>query len=635
MKACCFLLFIVFSINTTAQNSIVDSLKSVLQTAKEDTNKVKTLYLLSDECSEEEILDYAIPALELAEKLNFKKGIADASSNISYVHFNHGDFTKALQYINKALKIYQAINDKEGVASSLSSLGSNYGQRGDIYQALEYYTMALKIKKEIGDKKAIAHTLLSIGEMYDMQGDIPHAMEYWQESLKLSEESGYKYGIACSLFSIGYCYEIQKQYGKEMEFIQKGLKIQREIGDKQGIANSLNSIGKYYFNQSMFTEALQNYNEALKIAEEIDDPNGKAVYLNNIGSIYLKQRKFKQAELYFKHSLQIAKAIGLPKRISDASANLGKLYSLVGRYREAYQMHVLYKQMSDSVINIEIKQSSLKKRMEYEFEKKEAVAKVIQAKKDAEIAAEIKNQKLIRNFSITGAITLVSFGSYSFYRYRRRRKLQSEQEMLNERLRISRELHDDIGSTLGSISIYSEVAKSRIQKNENADESLSKIGTASRELIDKMSDIVWSMNPNNESINQLQNRMQVFAAIMLTPRNILYNFYTQEHLKEIKLTTAERKNIYLIYKEAIHNIAKYADCTQVEIQLTAKDHLFAMHIKDNGKGFELTKLEQTGSLNGNGIKNMMARAESIGAVLKIESKIKEGTEIMLRVELSS
>jgi signal transduction histidine kinase len=84
-------------------------------------------------------------------------------------------------------------------------------------------------------------------------------------------------------------------------------------------------------------------------------------------------------------------------------------------------------------------------------------------------------------------------------RYELRKKVESQQALLNERLRISRELHDDIGSTLGSISIYSEVARKRTEKKENTNEVLAKIGLASRELIDKMSDIVWSLNPNNES----------------------------------------------------------------------------------------------------------------------------------------
>ena len=149
------------------------------------------------------------------------------------------------------------------------------------------------------------------------------------------------------------------------------------------------------------------------------------------------------------------------------------------------------------------------------------------------------------------------------YRYR----VNEFKKLYAVRAKISRDLHDDIGSTLGSISIYSEVAKNRSEKNENAEEAIAKIGSASRELIDKMSDIVWSVNPKNEGFEQLLNRIQVFAAVMLTPHEILYTIQADEALKKIKLTTEKRKNIYLIYKEAIHNILKYAACSQVEIKM--------------------------------------------------------------------
>jgi signal transduction histidine kinase len=198
--------------------------------------------------------------------------------------------------------------------------------------------------------------------------------------------------------------------------------------------------------------------------------------------------------------------------------------------------------------------------------------------------------------------------------------------MLNERLRISRELHDDIGSTLGSISIYSEVAKSRTEKKESSDEVLSKIGITSRELIDKMSDIVWSLNPNNEGFEQLQNRMQAFAAMILTPRNIECDFRIDEAVKNIQLTTEERKNIFLIYKEAIYNIAKYAECKKVAIALNIKDKAFKMVIQDDGRGFAVQNIS---AYNGNGIKNMKARADEMSATLNIISNKNAGTFVEL------
>jgi len=224
-------------------------------------------------------------------------------------------------------------------------------------------------------------------------------------------------------------------------------------------------------------------------------------------------------------------------------------------------------------------------------------------------------------------------------KYELSKKIESQQALLNERLRISRELHDDIGSTLGSISIYSEVAKKRNAKNENANEVLSKIGLASRELIDKMSDIVWSLNPNNESFEQLQNRMMAFAAMMLAPRNIFYDFSGSEEIKTLHLTGEQRKNVFLIFKEALYNIVKYADCKNVHIVLTAQKKGLAMIIHDDGKGFDISKVTANNMpregeyLGGNGIKNMQARADDMNAIIRIHSKINEGTTVQLKLGL--
>ena len=217
-------------------------------------------------------------------------------------------------------------------------------------------------------------------------------------------------------------------------------------------------------------------------------------------------------------------------------------------------------------------------------------------------------------------------------------EIESRQELLYERLRISRELHDDIGSTLGSILIYSEVAKKRTEKNENANEVLLKIGLVSRELIDKMSDIVWSLNLNNESFEQLQSRMMTFAAMILTHQNIRYDFIADEKLKALQLTSEQRKNIFLIFKEALHNIVKYAACKTVSITLYVKNDHLLMAIKDDGKGFDADTTilnnhslnsSSLGRLGGNGIKNMYSRADDMNAVLCISSKINEGTIVQL------
>ena len=224
---------------------------------------------------------------------------------------------------------------------------------------------------------------------------------------------------------------------------------------------------------------------------------------------------------------------------------------------------------------------------------------------------------------------------YTFYRYR----INQLKQLFAVRTKISRDLHDEVGSTLSGIGLLSEMAKQQLENSRNIEvsTSLQKISTHSEEMLGKMSDIVWSLNPSNESFEQLQNRMTAFSAMMLTPRNIVYGFVADDETKNIQLTSEQRKNIFLIYKEAIHNIVRYAECKKVEINFNMEKDNLEMMIKDNGKGFDVASQNvrvNNESLGGNGLKNMQARAEEIHGRFSISSKINEGTKIELILKLN-
>lgn len=216
---------------------------------------------------------------------------------------------------------------------------------------------------------------------------------------------------------------------------------------------------------------------------------------------------------------------------------------------------------------------------------------------------------------------------YAIYKYRLNQLLKVQQVRNN----IARDLHDDIGSTLGSIGMYSEVAASKLKKqqHEQAVEVVEKIGNASRLMIEKMGDIVWSINAGNDDLENLVQRMKAFAASMLTPKGIDFTFDLSDNINTIALTMEQRKNVFLIYKENIHNILKYSECSLVGVSLILSNQQLKMSIKDNGKGFN----ENEGAYNGNGLKNMRARAKDINATFEINSGINEGTLVVLSLPL--
>ncbi|HKR07020.1 MAG TPA: two-component regulator propeller domain-containing protein [Bacteroidia bacterium] len=221
---------------------------------------------------------------------------------------------------------------------------------------------------------------------------------------------------------------------------------------------------------------------------------------------------------------------------------------------------------------------------------------------------------------------------YVLYRYRIRQILKL-QEVRNK---IARDLHDDIGSTIGSIHLYSQIANKKLngENSESVKTILEKIESSSGEIIEKTGDAVWAVKASNDSVKNLVLRMESYAASLLGAAGIQFNIDYDESIGDTKLEMTQRKNIFLVYKEALHNIIKYANCTDVNIEVKKNAGKLRIRISDNGKGFDTsppTPLQKRGELGGNGIKNMKSRAEEINGTFQITSQPGQGTIIDFEV----
>jgi two-component sensor histidine kinase len=218
---------------------------------------------------------------------------------------------------------------------------------------------------------------------------------------------------------------------------------------------------------------------------------------------------------------------------------------------------------------------------------------------------------------------------YIFFLYRFRQKLRTQLVRDN----IARDLHDDMGSYLSSISILSQnVENLRLKDPEKARASLQKIGEIARQVMDTMGDIVWSINPMQDSMEQIVGRMKDFGNELFFSQEVEVVFLVSDSIKKTNLSLENRRDFFLIYKEALTNIQKYANATTVRVELMNNRNQITMLIKDNGKGFEVENLPKNRVSGGNGLKNMKARAEKLGGKLEIISKIEEGTSVKVVFE---
>ena len=214
---------------------------------------------------------------------------------------------------------------------------------------------------------------------------------------------------------------------------------------------------------------------------------------------------------------------------------------------------------------------------------------------------------------------------YALHRLRVQRLLAMEKV----RTRIARDLHDDMGSTLSTINILSTMAKMKVHHDAaKTEEFLEKISDSSSRMMEAMDDIVWSINPMNDTMQRITARMREFATGVLEAKNIDFTFRVDEQVQDLKLDMEARRDLFLIFKEAVNNLAKYAQCRNAAIAIAIQKNKLQLTITDDGIGFDVHHCD-----GGNGLINMQKRAQSMKGKLCIDSHPGGGTSITLEVPL--
>lgn len=226
-------------------------------------------------------------------------------------------------------------------------------------------------------------------------------------------------------------------------------------------------------------------------------------------------------------------------------------------------------------------------------------------------------------------ILLVLIGFLIINRYRVVQRAKRLVEMEKLRNNISRDLHDDIGSTLTSINILSKVTLQQTDGNLMVRSNLQKIKEHSSTIMESMSDIVWAINPQNDTLEKIIFRMKEFAAEILDPLNIEYTFIEEGDFSGVRLDVNKRKDLYLVFKEAVNNAAKYSNCKNVKVVLQHKAQIMHLEVTDDGKGFDEQQVKK-----GNGLRNIQERAKAMFASLQFTSSAGMGTTIQLSIPIT-
>jgi len=448
--------FTVFFTPAYCQNSPMDSLESALKNAKHDTDKLRILVQLSATPEMNNVLKYAQPAVELADKLlgdkpdkSLRSILADrkatAITNIGLMYEEEGNILKAFDHYIWSSKVQEEAGNQKGLASSLNDIGFIFEHQGDIPKALDYYGRSLKIREETGDKIGIAQSINNIGFIYKSQGDLVNALAYYSRSLKLYEETQLhngqgldKTGIGRVLNNIGHIYQDMRDYPKALACYNRGLQLYEETGYKEGIATLLGNIGIVYRNQDSLTRALDYFSRSLAIYKKIGQKKGMGIELNGIAATYLKQKKYALSIAYSDSALALAKELSFPSSILTAEKLRAKIDSALGNFSEAFEHYKQFIIYRDSLNNEDTRRASVKNQLKYEYDKKEAVMKETQEKERAVAEGKSRSQQIVIG-SVAGGLLLVII--FAAFVYRSLKTTKKQKLIIEEK---QREILDSI-----------------------------------------------------------------------------------------------------------------------------------------------------------------------------------------------
>lgn len=558
-----------------------------------------------------------IEGLKIADKIGYKKGEAKLLDAYGVYNRDLSRYSEALELHRKSLDVAEDIGDVSAQMFALNNLGVVYRRLDENSSAINYHLRALKLAEETGHDYSASVSLNSIGNIHLALGNYLEAKNYFEQCLPIARKSNNTQGIAMNLNNIGEAFEALKQYDSAVVYYENSLFFNQQMNNDKGIAICYNSLGKVFSVQNKYDRAINLFENALEINKKLGDLLYTSTTFNNLGNLYLKQKAFQKANLMFDSALHISKHIRSKSEMKTAYDGLMRVNEGIGDFKKAYGFSTLSRLYADSL--------ALDNNHRHIMQVEAIYKKAHEESKIAIMETQRRNDKIYIFGTILLAVLLLVSGALFFLRRRLIEHNKGLQRELKLRAQIASDLHDDMGSTLSSIHIFSEL----LRKSEGkAPGLLDKIEANAKDTLEALDDIIWLVNPSNDKFSNLGVHINEYAIPLFESKGIEVEIDFPDEVADLPLPMTTRRNIFLIMKESINNLVKYSDCTKAIIKATMEGETIRFLVKDNGKGFDPDKLTHR-----NGIKNIKSRAAQMGATLNLHSVLQEGTEMELTVPI--
>ncbi|MFC7356747.1 tetratricopeptide repeat protein [Jejudonia soesokkakensis] len=565
------------------------------------------------------------------------------------LHFYKGDFKGALTNFEKATDLAEKEKNEVDQLRFLNNKALAMSYLGEAEASILVHERAIKLAEKLQDSAALGKSFNNLGLIYEDMKEYEKALEYYQNALIIKENVSSNVDIINSLYNVSSMYkEIGEKnndtllYAKAEKGYYDVLKLSEEANygkvklfANTGLAQLATVRGKYQ-------KAIDIYEEVIALAEKDNDQQTLRVNYLNVGVNYLLLNNLAKAETYLLKAKPLIEEAENPSDQAKLYKNLASLYTDKGEFKVAnqylLQQFELEKSMSSDALQDKISDFEVK----YETEKKEAALATTRANL-AERELEVR-QKNMLIFGALGLALILGLLGYLFYNQQKLKnrqlikegelktalaKIETQNRLQEQRLRISRDLHDNIGAQLTFIiSSLDNLKFGFTDMSTKLSEKLTGISEFTNQTIYELRDTIWAMNKENITLEDLQIRISNFIEkAKIASDKTHFNFKIAEGVNTHKvLTSVEGMNVYRIIQEAVNNALKYSEATKITVFIAEENGVLTIKITDNGKGFDHATVEK-----GNGFNTIQKRAKDLKGKASILSTPGEGTVVSLSI----
>lgn len=607
---------------TVAQPGKLDSMLRLLETTAADTNKVNLYWKIGVSIINKDApaaIPYFKNGAALAKKLGFISGMERCTNATSVAFSYHGKFDSALFYINAAIPF--AIK-----AGNIRRLSLAYLNRADVFNNMQNFSAALKDCDTAIIYAEKTNSSDGLGRIYSIMSDIyttvkqyPKAITSLDKSDQFFEKANNRQMIAMNYSERAEIFVYLNEPAKAIPYFKKAINLADSLEDIENLSAYYGGLAEAFAKVKNYSAAAAAAKLGLKYAQQTGDTKQEGVMYDNLCNQYIMQNNFEKAIEYGLKAYTILKAEKDLLREQVIAGTLSEAYFKVGNTSHAYHYLKISSELNDSLVKQQFSNETARLQSTLEVKQKDKEIELLNKNKEIQ-KQKVQKQQLL----MLGALLLALLALAGIWLLMNRNKLRQKMKELELRNQIAADLHDEVGSSLSSIHMLSQMAAKPGNEATHKD-ILTRMSSNAKETMDKMGDIVWMIKPGETEAGSLKQRMERFAYEIGSSKNIAVAIQLEE-LDKLKLTMEQRKNIYLIFKEALNNAVKYSGSSTIEINAIIQSNRLNLQVKDFGKGFDCSLVKK-----GNGLDNMQHRAKDLGAFLELNSNLTEGTILTLKL----